>query len=635
MENNTIIFGDFTEEDILVYFSDEIVKSSGTEFPEDFHMYILSTTLSGKDCSREALDISNKVEYANINTGLDDKRKLVETFTSEMGRVPNEFMESRIATDVDKVSGNNEVLCSVDESILPDISNSNTSLIDNKQNLNSDDTNIRSENVSNENNGSLLPKAENSLPSLTPTSAESNNSPTNVVTVGTKTMLTTSTRTVESRNEGVKSSWADLFKTKSTSKPQDPLPQVKSKPQQPEQSTEEDSLSKTDQFQQYFSDVLKRTSLTNQVPSLQPRGLKNNGNWCYINSTLQVLLFCPSFYHFLAKFKLKAERGTSLTPILDALVLFVSQFSEMPPQQSTAGRSRDWNKQDVVMGMPFEPIYVYKLLCQVKTSLSQQGKQEDAEEFLSCILNGLHEEMVQLNSAGNKTQPENPITSTVEDQAVGDWEQVGPRNKSTITRKAAMSKSPIAAMFGGYLRSSLLQPGLKESASIQPFFTIPLDLRGEVSTVQQAFDHFFRVEEVEGFQCDKSKTEVEVSKKWTLDTLPIVLVLHLKRFVVNKNGCEKLTKKITYDAQLQVPMETLSKMTKLPTKNMLSYKLFAVTYHHGKNLHGGHYTSDISHPSVGWLRADDMNVRTVPPKFVFNPLSNRDPYLLYYCRGDI
>jgi ubiquitin carboxyl-terminal hydrolase 10 len=273
------------------------------------------------------------------------------------------------------------------------------------------------------------------------------------------------------------------------------------------------------------------------------------------------------------------------------------------------------------------------MLSQVKTTLSQQGKQEDAEEFLSYILNGLHDEMVQLT--GNKTQQDATNNDVVAEQVVGDWEQVGPRNRSTVTRKAAMSKSPVAAMFGGYLRSSLVQAGMKESASIQPFFTIPLDLRGEVNTVQQAFDNFFRVEEVEGFQCDKSKTEVEVSKKWTLDTLPVVLVLHLKRFVVNKNGCEKLTKKISYEPQLQVPGETLSKVNKVRSKNMLTYKLFAVTYHHGKNLHGGHYTSDISHPAVGWLRADDINVRLVPPKYVFHPLSNRDPYLLYYCRGDI
>jgi ubiquitin carboxyl-terminal hydrolase 10 len=615
-----IIFGNFTEEEQLLYFSDEAVKSSGIEFPEDFHFHTSSTpcTCCKPDYTQTDSEISSTVENVDNNAGLNTENELRENLCPEK-ETPREFLASQ---NDDQAHDNNEVVDKYDIS-----QDSNLIPTTQEQIVSCGEKNTADESAPN--NVTLHNNVENG-PEPVKTSAQSDNA-TNVVTVGTKTMLTTSTRTVESRNEGVKSSWADLFKTKPSSKPQGPLPKPQGPPQQADHSLE-DSLVKKDQFQQYFLDVLRKVSLTNQVPSLQPRGLKNNGNWCYINSTLQVLLFCPSFYHFLMKFKLKTERGTSHTPILDALVLFASQFNEMPPQQST-GKSREWNKQEIAMGMPFEPRYVYKMLSQVKTTLSQQGKQEDAEEFLSYILNGLHDEMVQLT--GNKTQQDATNNDVVAEQVVGDWEQVGPRNRSTVTRKAAMSKSPVAAMFGGYLRSSLVQAGMKESASIQPFFTIPLDLRGEVNTVQQAFDNFFRVEEVEGFQCDKSKTEVEVSKKWTLDTLPVVLVLHLKRFVVNKNGCEKLTKKISYEPQLQVPGETLSKVNKVRSKNMLTYKLFAVTYHHGKNLHGGHYTSDISHPAVGWLRADDINVRLVPPKYVFHPLSNRDPYLLYYCRGDI
>ena len=97
------------------------------------------------------------------------------------------------------------------------------------------------------------------------------------------------------------------------------------------------------------------------------------------------------------EFKLKSDRGYSSTPILDALVLFAGQFSSVPRQ--------DGSKQDVVMGIPFEPTYIYNLLTYVKTSLSQQGKQEDAEEFLSCILNGMHEEIVKLGNMEEKPQP--------------------------------------------------------------------------------------------------------------------------------------------------------------------------------------------------------------------------------------
>ena len=620
-----IIFGEFTEEERLSYFSDEAVKSSGIEFPEDFHTFSLASNIaySKPDYTQPKFNIESTVKIVGINAELNTENELCENLCSEK-ETTNEFLSSSNERHQDEVCDNKEVN-SADKYDIPQVSGKSTLTLTTPAQIScAEEKNIVEESVPNKNN------VDNNIENDPFPQCDK---PTNVVTVGTKTMSTTSTRTVESGHEGVlKSSWADLFKTKSSSKPQGSLPQIKTQepPKQQDDSLKEDSMLKKDQFQQYFLDVLRKISLTNQVPSLQPRGLKNNGNWCYINSTLQVLLFCPSFYHFLMKFKLKTERGTSLTPILDALVLFSSEFNEMSPQQS-AGKSRDWNKQEIVMGMPFEPKNVYQLLCQVKTPLSQQGKQEDAEEFLSCILNGLHDELVQLLTYGNKTQD----AASAGEQVVGDWEQVGPRNRSMVTRKAAMSKSPVATMFGGYLRSSLVQPGMKESASIQPFFTIPLDLRGDVSTVQQAFDNFFQVEEVEGFQCDKSKMEVEVSKKWTLDTLPVVLVLHLKRFVVNKNGCEKLTKKISYEPQLQIPPETLSKVNKVRSKNTLTYKLFAVTYHHGKNLHGGHYTSDISHPSVGWLRADDMNVKLVPSKFVFNPLSNRDPYLLYYSRGDI
>lgn len=622
-----VIFGDFVEEERFLYFSDEAVQSSGVEFPDDFYLFTYGTAYSKPVDTPNDEDITPSVETADISN-------------AENGMLENISKEKQTLGDLSTNAGQ----VSVDCNEIISVESSDISQNSDQRHVNiTPEVQISSSKEQNNEVRSALDKnilnhsnLQNGSPSEQVSSPNSNN-PTNVVTVGTKTMMTTSTRTVESRNEGVKSSWADLFKTKSSSKPQGPLPQTKYQkpPQQSIQNLEDSNLSKKDQFQHYFLEVLRNVLLTNKVPSLQPRGLKNNGNWCYINSTLQVLLFCPSFYHFLMKFRLKGERGASLTPILDALVLFASQFSEVLPQQLT-GKSREWNKQELVMGMSFEPKYIYDLLSQVKTTLSQQGKQEDAEEFLSFILNGLHDELVQIATQNSRTKEDTGIhDEMVGEQVIGDWEQVGPRNKSTVTRKAAMSKSPVAAMFGGYLRSSLVQPGMKESASIQPFFTIPLDLRGDVNTVQQAFDNFFRVEEVEGFQCDKSKTEVEVSKKWTLDTLPVILVLHLKRFVVNKNGCEKLTKKISYDSCLSIPDGTLSKVNKIRNKNAQTYKLIAVTYHHGKNLNGGHYTSDIAHPVVGWLRTDDMNVKLVPPKFVFNPLSNRDPYLLYYCRGDI
>jgi len=42
------------------------------------------------------------------------------------------------------------------------------------------------------------------------------------------------------------------------------------------------------------------------------------------------------------------------------------------------------------------------VITEVVWSLMQHGQQEDAEEFLSCILNRLHDEMVALMKLPNK-----------------------------------------------------------------------------------------------------------------------------------------------------------------------------------------------------------------------------------------
>ena len=54
---------------------------------------------------------------------------------------------------------------------------------------------------------------------------------------------------------------------------------------------------------------------------------------------------------------------------------------------------------------------------------------------------------------------------------------------------------------------------------------------------------------------DTTKTEQEMEISWrvTLEKLPPVLVLHLKRFVYEKTGgCQKLIKNIEYPVDLEI-----------------------------------------------------------------------------------
>ncbi|XP_071479256.1 ubiquitin carboxyl-terminal hydrolase 10-A-like [Diadema antillarum] len=407
-----------------------------------------------------------------------------------------------------------------------------------------------------------------------------------------------------------------------------------------------------DPYAKKLGEHLSHVSSSHHPMNLQPRGLINTANWCYINSILQALLSCPPFYHLMRNLPLNNKvRNTSSTPMLDAMYQFLKEFLEMkgPAKRATA---------DIRPGMPFEPTIIYQMLSVAQTSLAvKQGRQEDAEEFLSCLLNGLHDEMTSLIQLANGEDPQqleenqNGPTVAIGNGDVGnenpedgsddndEWEQVGPRNKTSITRRAQFSQSPLSHIFGGIMRSALHQHGSKESATLQPFFSLQLDIQSQdIWTVQHALDMLGNKESVHGFMSNKTKKEVEAFRRITLEELPPVLILHLKRFLYDKSGgCQKLMKKVEYGMELEISKDLISPNAKSRiTFNQRVYKLFAVVYHTGKEASGGHYITDLYHVGTsGWLRCDDSIIKSIKPVQVTKPQSTYIPYLLFYRRRDL
>lgn len=80
--------------------------------------------------------------------------------------------------------------------------------------------------------------------------------------------------------------------------------------------------------------LFKQCELKHSAPALQPRGLSNRNNWCYVNATLQALLACPPFYNLLKTVysKLKSGNSTNMAltvqqvPFVTAMGRFISEF---------------------------------------------------------------------------------------------------------------------------------------------------------------------------------------------------------------------------------------------------------------------------------------------------------------------
>ncbi|XP_039755496.1 proline-rich extensin-like protein EPR1 isoform X1 [Pararge aegeria] len=387
-----------------------------------------------------------------------------------------------------------------------------------------------------------------------------------------------------------------------------------------------------------MGEFLSKYQLDNRPVTLLPRGLTNRSNYCYVNAILQALIACPPFYNMLKALPYQTRRGKSSTPVIDSMVELCYEFS---PLASATRRGRGEvgaagaGAPSVPAGPPLDGSSGLRVLRALRPFPgSQEGRQEDAEEFLGCLLNSLNDEMLELIKL---VEPEEPKDTTAkpngvvvqeqlfdEDDDDDEWKVMGPRNRGAVERRWAARRTPVADIFRGRTRLRLHRaPHHDVTDAVQPFFTLQLDIERS-TTVKDALELLAGKDTLEG-----------VSDAWqqlSLEQLPVVLLLHLKCFQLDAEGhTAKIVKSMDIPIDLKIDPKIMS--TKHTTKQRL-YKLFAVVYHEGVEAVKGHYLTDTFHGQAGWIRYDDSTVTQVTDAQVLKSKPPRMPYLLMYRRHD-
>ena len=119
-----------------------------------------------------------------------------------------------------------------------------------------------------------------------------------------------------------------------------------------------------------------------------------------------------------------------------------------------------------------------------------------------------------------------------------------------------------------------------------------------------------------------------------IETLPPVLILHLKRFQYDSTSkrAEKIWKRVGYPLELEIPKEvfpTQQRNKMAAHGGFPRYRLTGVIYHHGKNASGGHYTVDVRRQDGHeWIRIDDTVLRRVRSEDVAESGNEEDPKIL-------
>ena len=111
-----------------------------------------------------------------------------------------------------------------------------------------------------------------------------------------------------------------------------------------------------------------------------PRGITNPNNWCYLLAPLQSLFHIPAFSNLMLLLATDRPLATTLSrfpaPALKAMVATASRYRACRPGSKLLGGPSD----------------IIAMLQRQNTFPVVAGRQEDSEEFLSFLLNSMHEE---------------------------------------------------------------------------------------------------------------------------------------------------------------------------------------------------------------------------------------------------
>ncbi|XP_022070817.1 ubiquitin carboxyl-terminal hydrolase 2a isoform X1 [Acanthochromis polyacanthus] len=328
-------------------------------------------------------------------------------------------------------------------------------------------------------------------------------------------------------------------------------------------------------------------------------GLKNLGNTCFMNSILQ----CLSNTHSLRDYCLHNSHRRDLNNNSRTNTALMEEFAKLIQTVWTSSSSEAVSPSE------------FKTQIQRYAPRFVGYNQQDAQEFLRFLLDGLHNEVNRVT-----VRPR----GTVEDFDHLPDEEKG---KKMWSKYLEREDSKIVDLFVGQLKSSLTCSHCGFCSTVfDPFWDLSLPIAkkgyGEVS-LMDCMRLFTKEDVLDGDEkptCYRCKARRRCTKKFTIQKFPKILVLHLKRF----SEARRTSKLSTF---VNFPMKDLD-LREFASENSINavYNLYAVSNHSGTTM-GGHYTAYCRNPNSGeWYTFNDSRVTPMSSSQV----RSSDAYVLFY-----
>mmetsp|Transcript_6335 Transcript_6335/g.10367 ORF Transcript_6335/g.10367 Transcript_6335/m.10367 type:complete len:539 (-) Transcript_6335:261-1877(-) len=341
-------------------------------------------------------------------------------------------------------------------------------------------------------------------------------------------------------------------------------------------------------------------------------GLMNLGNTCYMNTAVQCLANTPPLVEYFLGFPWRDELNRD-NPI-GAGGKIADDFGQLIAEM--------WDVNDIQKkkNKIITPTSFKKTLGCFQHQF-QNAQQQDVQELLAFLLDGLHEDLNRVMVKPYVPEVESDGKMEREQEiAVASWRGYLMRNRSIVVD-----------IFQGQLRNVLkCLTCQQQSLKFDPYMYMSVPCNPQMSSLRHCLEEFCKPEVLSSdcqWYCPKCKEPRDAEKKLDLWIAPPIFIVHLKRFQQNAKG-----KRSKIDSLIDFPLKNLDLSdfvaNKSKSRSAQLYNLYGVANHHG-SLARGHYTAFARHEhSDQWYKFNDTKIKPISEEEVVT----KSAYVLFYSK---